>query len=132
MPKTLIEETDFDCAIAPQDVGTADVTSSYVSMVNHGRAVILAKAGAVTAGKILTATPMQAKDAAGTAAKALGSAVTAAGAGGNAPADIEIEIRQDELDHANGFTHIAIKLGIDEDAKLGAAYIVRGRKRFAP
>ena len=130
--KKLTEALEIDCLIAPQDVGTADVTGSYKSVVDCKRFVICGKAGAVTAAKILTVTPMQAQDSAGTGAKALGSAVTAAGAGGAAPADIEIEFQSDELDHAGGFTHVTCVLGIDENAKLGAAYLIRGERRFCP
>ncbi len=132
MSKKLTEALQIDCLIAPQDVGTADVTGTYVDVSGCKRFVLAAKAGAVTAAKILTVTPMQAKDAAGTDAKALGDAVAVAGAGGNAPADVEIEKLSADLDHANGFTHVTCKLGIDENAKLGAAYLIRGERRYAP
>mgnify|MGYP000904007509 FL=1 len=130
--KKLLEALDVQCIIAPQDVGTADVTGTYVDVSNAERVVLLAKAGAVTAGKILTVTPMQATDTSGTSAKALGSASTATGAGGNAPADVEIEIAASDLDAANGFKCVTVVLGIDENAKLGAAYIVKGDRRYQP
>jgi hypothetical protein len=133
MSKKLTEALQIDCLIAPQDVGTADVTgATYIDVTGCKRFVIAAKAGAVTAAKILTVTPMQAKDAAGTDAKALGDAVAVAGAGGNAPADVEIEKLSADLDAAGGFTHVSVKLGIDENAKLGAAYLIRGERRYAP
>ena len=132
MNKKLTEELAIDCLIAPQDVGTADVTGAWTDVSQCGRFTVLAKAGAVTAAKILTVQLRQAKDAAGTAAKDLGAAVTAAGAGGNAPADVEIEKQTSELDGANGFTHVTAVLGIDEAAKLGAAYLVRGDRRYVP
>ncbi len=132
MTKKLTEALAFDCLIAPQDVGTADVTGTFVDVSACQRFAVLAKAGAVTAGKILTVQLRQAKDAAGTGAKDLGAPVTAAGAGGNAPADVEIEKQTGELDGANGFTHVTAVLGIDENAKLGAAYLVRGDRRYVP
>jgi hypothetical protein len=132
MTKKLTEALAFDCLIAPQDVGTADVTGTFVDVSACQRFAVLAKAGAVTAGKILTVQLRQAMDAAGTGAKDLGTPVTAAGAGGNAPADVEIEKATGELDGANGFTHVTAVLGIDENAKLGAAYLVRGDRRFVP
>lgn len=130
--KKLLEDLAIDCIIAPQDVGTADVTGSYVDVSKSERFAVLAKAGAVTAAKILTVQLLQAKDAAGTAAKNLGAAVTAAGAGGAAPADVEIEKLGSDLDSANGFTHVTAVLGIDENAKLGAAYVIRGERRYQP
>ena len=132
MTRKLTEALAFDCLVPPQDVGTADVTGTFVDVSGCQRFAVLAKAGAVTAAKVLTVQLRQAKDASGTAAKDLGTAVTAAGAGGNAPADVEIEKKSAELDGANGFTHVTAVLGIDENAKLGAAYLVRGDRRFVP
>lgn len=132
MPRKLTEALQFDCIVAPQDVGTADITGTFVDVSDAKRFVVLAKAGAVTAAKVLTVQLRQAKDASGTAAKDLGTAVTAAGAGGNAPADVEIEKRSAELDGANGFTHVTAVLGIDENAKLGAAWLVRGDRKYVP
>ena len=132
MTMKLTEALAFDCIVPPQDVGTADVTGSWVNVMDCGRFVVLAKAGAVTAAKILTVQLRQAKDASGTAAKDLGTPVTAAGAGGAAPADIEIEKTPFDVDVKNDFTHVTAVLGIDENAKLGAAYIVRGERRHVP
>lgn len=132
MPKKLTEALAFDCIVAPQDVGTADVTGSWIDVSDCGRFAVLAKAGAVTAAKILTVQPRQAKDAAGTGAKDLGAPVTSAGAGGNPPADVGIEKLGSDLDSANGYTHVTAVLGIDENAKLGAAYVVRGDRRYIP
>ena len=132
MTKKLTEALAFDCILPPQDVGTADVTGTFTDVSQCGRFTVLAKAGAVTAAKVLTVQLRQAKDAAGTAAKDLGVAVTAIGAGGNPPADIEIEKHTADLDGANGFTHVTAVLGIDENAKLGAAYLVRGDRKYLP
>jgi hypothetical protein len=132
MTRKLTEELAFDCVLPPQDVGTADVTGSWTDVSNCGRFAVLAKAGAVTAAKILTVQLRQAKDAAGTAAKDLGAPVTSVGAGGNPPPDVEIEKLVSELDGAGGFTHVTAVLGIDEAAKLGSAYIVRGDRRYVP
>jgi len=132
MSKKLTEALAFDCIVPPQDVGTGDVTGTFVDVTNAGRIVVLAKAGAVTAGKILTVQLRQAQDAAGTGAKDLGAAVTSVGVGGAAPPDVEIEKTLFDLDGANGFTHVTAVLGIDENAKLGAAYIVQGDRRYVP
>ena len=132
MPRKLTEALAFDCIVPPQDVGTADVTGSWIDVSDAGRFAVLAKAGAVTAAKILTVQLRQAKDAAGTAAKDLGAPVTSVGVGGAAPPDAEIEKQTGELDGANGFTHVTAVLGIDENAKLGAAYLVRGDRKYVP
>lgn len=132
MTRKLTEELAFDCIVPPQDVGTADVTGTFVDVSDCRRFAVLAKAGAVTAAKILTVQLRQAKDAAGTGAKDLGAPVTSVGAGGNPPADVEIEKACWDLDGANGYTHVTAVVGIDENAKLGAAYLVRGDRRYVP
>lgn len=132
MNSKLTERLDLQSIIASQDVGTANVTGTFVDVSKAERFVVLAKAGAVTAGKILTVQLRQAQDAAGTGAKDLGAAVTAVGVGGAAPPDVEVEKQLDELDGANGFTHVTAVLGIDEAAKLGAAWIVLGDRRYRP
>jgi len=132
MPKKLTEALAFDCIVAPQDVGTADVTGAWTTVADAKRFVVLAKAGAVTAAKILTVQLRQAQDAAGTGAKDLGTPVTSVGVGGAAPPDVEIEHYAADLDSKNGFTFVTAVLGIDENAKLGAAYLVRGDRRYVP
>ncbi len=132
MTKKLTEALAFDALVAPQDVGTAPVTSAYKDATDAGRVVVLAKAGAVTAGKALTVQVKQATSAAGAGAKNLGAAVVSVGVGGAAPPDVEIEIRDEDFDAKNGFTFVAVTLSIDEAAKLGAAYLVQGNRRYVP
>ncbi len=48
MPRKLTEDLAIDCIVPPQDVGTADVTGSWIDVSKCGRFVVLAKAGAVT------------------------------------------------------------------------------------
>jgi hypothetical protein len=132
MPKKLTEALAFDSIVAPQDVGTADVTGAWNDVSDAKRFVVLAKAGAVTAGKTLTVQLRQAQDAAGAGAKDLGLPATSVGVGGAAPPDVEIEHYAADLDSKNGFTYVTAVLGIDENAKLGAAYLVRGDRRYVP
>jgi hypothetical protein len=66
---------------------------------------------------------MQATDAAGAGAKALGSAqtYTAPSAGGNA--DVEAEATPDQMDAVNGFTFVGVKAGSSVNSKVGAALL---------
>ena len=132
MTAKLTERLDFRALVAPQDVGTAPVTSSYIDVTDAGRIVLLAKAGAVTAAKILTVQAKQATSAAGAGAKNLGAAVQSVGVGGAAPPDVEIEFGDADFDAKNGFVFVAVTLSIDEAAKLGAAYLVQGQRRYVP
>jgi len=128
--KLLTEKLTMENIIAPQDVGTADVTGTYKDVSGVRRFAVLAKAGAVTAAKILTVQLMQATTSGGANAKVLGAAATAAGAGGNPPADVLIEKNTAQLDSANGFKYVTAVLSIDENAKLGSAWLIRGEKRY--
>jgi len=109
--------------IAPQDVGTADVTGTYVDVTAWKSFRIVSKAGAVTAAKILTAQVKAASDAAGTGAVNQGAAVNEAGAGGNPPATIVQSVNVADLPAGKPF--VTVVLRIDEDAKLGTAALVR-------
>ena len=82
MPKKLTEALAFDCIVAPQDVGTADVTGAWTSVADAKRFVVLAKAGAVTAGKTLTVQLRQATSAAGASRRTSPTAASTARSGG--------------------------------------------------
>jgi hypothetical protein len=133
------------CIIAPRDVGTADITGAYVDVSDCKRFSVLAKAGAVTAAKELTVQLMQATDDEGADEKVLGDPVVVAGVGGNAPADVVIEKLASDRDVEGGFDFVTATLGIDENAKLGCAwltkpgrsvsatsFLVLGDRRYAP
>lgn len=132
MPKKLTEALALDCIVAPQDVGTADVTGAWKDVSGANRFSVLAKAGAVTAAKTLTVQLRQATSAAGAGAKDLGAPVVVAGAGGAAPADVVVEKHVSDLDGAGGFSFVTAVLRINEAAKLGSAWLVRGDRRYAP
>jgi len=126
MAKRMDEVHKATAVIAPQDVGTGDVTGSWVDARDAEKVQVFAQAGAVTADKILTVTLMQATSSGGAGAKAVGSPVTSVGVGGAAPPAVKFEKYVGEIDSAGGFRYVTAKLRIDEAAKLGSAWIVLG------
>lgn len=126
----LAEELTVKQAIAPQDIGTADVTGGYLEMVGNRLLVVLTTAS-LTAGKIATIELLQATSSAGANAKALKAAVTGTAPTGNGAVTVQVEVLGDEFDTNNGFKYVAAKATCDEDAKVGAALAIFGGLRYS-
>jgi len=121
-------------AVASADIDTSDVTGAvYYDVRNFKR--IFAKARTftdLTVGKILTMTLMQATDASGTSAKAIGSAYTSTAAG-TAKVEVEADILASALDIDNSFYFVGVKLGSDlGSAVVAAAAVVLSESGNAP
>ena len=125
----MTELLNIESIVAPQDVGTADVTGSWADMRRAGRFAVLAQAGACTDGSEFTVQLRQATSAAGANAKDLGDPVTVAGVGGAAPEQVVIEHVQGGLDLNGGLFYVTAVLGVDEDAILGSAWVIRDDNR---
>ena len=83
--------------------------TDYESMQQYQRAVYIVFVGAMGAGATFNFLLAQAQDAAGTGVKAIaGKQITElTQAGGSATSACVIEVRTEELDVDNGFTHVA-------------------------
>lgn len=127
--QTMAERAAYDVGVAPQDVGTADITGDWFPMADYRRvaAVGLAEASAAT-DETLTVTLQQATDGSGTGAKDLGAAVTATSAGAGEDMSAVAEAQAEDMD--TGFTHVAVMVGHSEAEKLGSAVLVRGDGRY--
>lgn len=127
----LAEKLSVVQAIAPQDIGTADVTGSYISMAGCNRVLAVLTTASLTAGKVATIELLQATSAAGANAKALKTAVTGTAPVGNGTVTVQVEVMDDEFDTNNGFVYFAAKATCDEDAKVGAAVAIKGGLRYS-
>ena len=127
--QTLAERAAYDVGVAPQNVGTADITGDWFPMADYRRvaAVGLAEASAA-ADETLTVTLQQATDGSGTGAKDLGAAVTATSAGAGEDMSAVAEAQAEDMD--TGFTHVAVMVGHSESGHLGSAVLVRGDGRY--
>lgn len=127
----LAEELTVVQSIAPQDIGTADVTGSYISMAGCNRVLVVLTTASLTAGKVATIELLQATSAAGANAKALKAAVAGTAPAGNGAVTVQVEVMADEFDTNNGFIYFAAKATCDEDAKVGAAVAIKGGLRYS-
>lgn len=120
-------------AVAPQDI-VGGKTSPYYSMSGIGRVLAALTTGTIAQGKKATIQLMQAKDAAGTGTKVLGSAVekVVADAAGEA-IFLTSEAKASDLDLANGYTHVAVQVSSDNATAVnGAAVLIFGDLSFRP
>ena len=122
---------DVVAAIDPQDIGTADVTGSYVAVGDYRGIMGTLITASLTQGKIATIELLQATSAAGAGSKALKAAVSATAPTGGGVVKAEVEARVDELDSNSGFAYVAVKVTCDEDGKVGAATLALGDKRYS-
>lgn len=129
--KTLTEEIDVVLGVTPQDIGTADVTGAYVAVGGYTRILATLITASLTAAETATVELLQATDSSGTGAKALAAAVTATAPTGNGVVIAEVGSLIDDLDSNNGFAYVAVKVTCSEDAKVGAATLALGGKRYS-
>lgn len=129
--KKISEELTVVSAIDPQDIGTADVTGTYVAVRDYRKIMATLHTEALTAGKIATVELLQATSSAGAGAKSLKTAVSATAPTGGGAVKAQVEARVDELDSNNGFEYVAVKVTCDETGKVGAATLALGDKRYS-
>jgi len=127
----LAEELIPVLAVAPQDIGTADVTGSYLPMADANRMLAVVTTAALTAGQTATIELLQATDASGTGAKALKAAVTGTSTAEVLSVTAQVEVLADEFDTNNDFAFFAVKVTCSETGKLGSAVAIKGDLRYS-
>lgn len=133
MPMKISERVLIKEAVPPQDIATADVTSAYYSMKGVGRVLAALTTATIAEGRNATVQLMQAKDDQGTDAKALGDLVTVTAGVGGENLLVTAEATAAEMDHANGYTHVAVRVGSDDPNAAppdGAAILIFGDLSF--
>ena len=122
--------------LAPVSVANGvEVFTSYVSLANYHRAVILIHVGVMAQGATIDAVVHQATDTSGGSAKHLTTtkAITQlTQAGGDSGSDIAIEVRTEELDVENGFDCVALGYTVGTAASLMSIEIYGFEPRYAP
>lgn len=130
-------EVHYPLTSEPSDAFTAgtDWASTYVSLQNYHRAVVVINVGDIAAGGLVDAEVLQATDTSGTGAKSLttSKAITQlTQAGGDSGSLVCIEVRTEELDVTNGFDCIGLYTNVrSAQAELG--FIIYGiEPRYPP
>lgn len=126
----LAEELTVVQAVAPQDIGTADVTGDYIAM-DSNRVLAVLTTASLTAGQTASIELLQATDDSGTGAKELKAAVVGAAPTGNGTVTVQVEVEGDEFDTNNGFAYFAVKATCSEAAKVGSAVVIKGGLRYS-
>jgi len=128
--KLMNEELEVVAGVAPQDIGTANVTGDYLPMSGADQILATFTTEALTTGKIGTVELLQATDSSGTGTKALAAAVSGTSVDSGA-VTVSVGVKSDDFDTNNDFNHYAVKVTIDEAGKLGAATVARGHLRYS-
>lgn len=125
------EELEVVAGVAPQDIGTADVTGSYLPMEGADQILATLTTESLTAAETATVELLQATDSSGTGAKALATAVTGTAPTGNGAVTVSVGIKSDDFDTNNDFAYYAVKVTCSEAGKVGAALVARGHLRYS-
>ncbi|WP_156896617.1 hypothetical protein [Desulfovirgula thermocuniculi] len=117
-------------AIIPQDIVGGKI-SAYYSMSGIGRVLAVLTTGVIAEAKKATIQLMQAKDANGTGAKPLGSAVEKVAGAGGEEIFLTAEAKATDLDLANGYGYVAVQVSSDNATAVnGAAVLIFGDLAF--
>jgi hypothetical protein len=130
--KKFTEMVDRKHGVVNADITTDRTGSVYYSAANFGKIIGILITGSVADTKKAGVQLLQAKDASGTDAKNLGTAVEVVASGAQ-----ELIVTQEAgaaaMDKANGFTYAGIKVSSDNaTAVIGAAAVLLAEPRYAP
>jgi len=119
----------FNDGLFPANRTPAAYTTDWLSMVGHHRMQYIIRVGALTTGATVDFAVTQATDASGTSAKAIGVAkaitqLTQAGGDGNDTIIVNVDV--EDMDQANGFTHLRGTLTIGAAAAYTDVIPLRG------
>lgn len=130
MVSKLSQRLRVKAAVIPQDIQAAR-TSPFASVVGAGQIMAAVTTAAVAVNKKVVVQFLQATDAAGTGAKALGDPVQKVATGSAGPLDLVAEAYTERLDE--GFSFVAVQISSDNGAAvLGSAMLISGNNRFNP
>lgn len=125
-------------AINPQSGAGASYSSGWVSMATYETIQAIVMAGAVAATALVDAKLEQASDSSGTGAKDItGKAITQL-TGSDDNKQAIINLRSEEMDVANSFTHVRLTITVDDTASpqvataLIAGLILGHNARYQP
>ena len=126
------EIVDRKHGVVNADITTERTGSVYYSAASLRKIIGILVTGSVADTKKATVQLLQAKDASGTDAKNLGTAVEVVASGAQNLV-ITQEADAADMDKANGFTYAGIKVSSDNAAAvIGAAAILLSEPRYAP
>lgn len=129
----LTEQIAILAALNPVSVAASTVVTSWVPVANYHSFVAAIQTGVLGTAATVDAKFRQATDASGTGAKDVtGKAITqiVKATGDNVQAFIEM--RGEEIDSNNAFTHIALSVTVGTAASILAAQLIGSNPRYLP
>lgn len=128
------DEAVLAAAINPQSLSPGTATSGWVSMANFEKLQAIVAVGTLGASATADAKLQQASDSGGTGAKDItGKAITQlTKAGSDDNKQAIINLRSDELDVANGFTHVRLSITVGTAASVVAGVVLGHDARYQP
>ena len=132
-------EVHYPLITVPPAVKSAagEQVSSYVSLANYHRAVLVIQTGAIAATGTVIVRLLQATDTAGSSPKGIPTTatqdkITSTLVTGDANSVIVIELRTEELDVANGYDCVAVGYDVDTDTVALSMVLFGIEPRFMP
>ena len=129
--KKMNEELEVVQGVAPQDIGTADVTGAYLPMSGANQILATLTTESLLAASTATIEILQATDDSGSGASVLVAPVTGTAPVGNGEITISVGVKSDDFDTNNGFAYYAVKVTCSVATTVGAVTVARGHLRYS-
>jgi hypothetical protein len=131
----LSEKVRVVAVIDPDANAAGALNSAWISMAGHEELMAVVMAGELGTSATVDAKLQQAQDASGTGAKDIaGKAITQMTQAGTNKSDKQaiINVRAEELDRNNGFTHVRLVMTGATAASDSAAIVLGACARYSP
>lgn len=133
---SLVSERVAVVGVIDPDVNAAGtLTTAWISMAKYGALLALIMAGDLGANGTIDAKLQQAQDASGTGVKDVaGKAITQLTQAGSDKSNKQalINIRADEIDRNNGFTHVRLSMTTAVASSDSGAVVLGTNSRYSP
>jgi hypothetical protein len=126
------ERFSLEGVISPQSVDGATVSSPWISMAQLGYLCAIVAAGAIADTGTLDGAFVQATSAAGAGEKAVTGKSMTQLLTANDDDQVFFNVSEDDLDTANGFTHVQLQLTAATAASLVSAVLLGFDANYSP
>lgn len=131
----LSEDVAVVGVIDPDANAAGTLLTGWIPIAKYGQLLAVVLAGDLGTSATIDAKLRQAKDTSGTGAKDItGKAITQLTQAGTDQSNKQalLNVRAEELDRNNGFTHVALSMTTATAASDGGAIVLGTRSRFLP
>lgn len=127
------DRTAILSTLDPASVSASTVLTAYVPVAKWHTIAAILQTGVLGASATVDAKLRQAQDSSGTGVKDItGKSITQLVKASHDNKQVVIECKADDLDTANGFTHVALSVTVGTAASLLSAVLIGTNPRFMP